>query len=63
MIPVFRPFGLIQKDQKIKAGPAGPELRYGTRKNVKLASLRYAQAAHFSDRVPAFTGVNLRFRS
>ena len=40
MILVFCSFGLIQKNQKIKAGPAGPELRYGTRKNGN--SLRYA---------------------
>ena len=40
MIPVVCPFGLIQKDQKIKTVPAGPELRYGTQEKLKRAALR-----------------------
>ena len=43
MIPVVGPFGLIQKDQKVKTLAAGPELRYGTRKNgnsLGFASLK-----------------------
>ena len=53
MIPFVCPFGLIQKDQKIKTLAAGPELRYGTRENLKLAPLCVAQTANFPDRVPA----------
>ncbi len=46
MIPVYCPFGLIQKDQKIKTLPCGPDLRYGTLENLQTRSF-VAQTANF----------------
>ncbi len=37
MIPMWCPFGLIQKDEKIKTDAAGPDLRCGPLENLKLA--------------------------
>ncbi len=52
MIRWCSPFGLIQKDQKIKTLAAGPDLRYGPLENLQTRSF-VAQTANFPFRVPS----------